>query len=83
MKKLSQNEIKQLQDIFYELELQTGIVSSEEITENTNIEEYINNIKVDFSEMPYFLDGFNEIYYNELNESTNRTFMEILNDFKK
>lgn len=78
---LDKEKIQRLKDFLYEMEVQTGICTIQEINENTDIKTFIENFKNEYKQFPMLEKNFNEYYYNELNESTNKTFIEILNEF--
>ena len=79
---MTTEKLKKIKEFLYDMEVQTGLFSIQELTENTDMKQYIINFKKEFEEYPMCLHNFNEFYFDSnLNESTNKTFEEILNGF--
>ena len=78
---MNKQKLEEFKDFIYDIELTIGLCSSQSISEDTNIKTYIDNFKKEIEQYQYFKDKLNLIYYNDLNESTGKTYLEILNEF--
>ena len=85
MKKLTKEKLIELEDFLYELELQTGLCTLQKLSEDTDMEEFIENFRQEMIDNDFPVNGFDAIYADDINESTdraNKTFLEILNEYK-
>lgn len=78
---MTEQKLIELQNFLDEIEINIGLVPDEILTENTDIDKFINNFINLYKGTPA-RDDFLLIYCGKMVNESNKTYMDILNEYK-